>query len=144
MGVHPALLSESNRNQSGLSLIELAVVLAVLALLVAVVPGVIKQLFERNRPEVAAQGIALSLQRCALTAVETGISRVVEFTHTADSPGEPCLVLLPRDVPVNLPDPPVLMYLPDGSSTGMTIRVGSGEEIYTLDIDRLTGRVTWK
>ena len=126
---------------SGFTLIETIVVLTILGLALTIVIG-----FVPRRP--AAPGIvdvathmAEGMRMARARAIAE--NRAVVFAVLADGRGyridNTVFVVTP---PVSATGPALILFAPDGSASGGTVRVASGAEAKLVQVNWLTGRVT--
>lgn len=133
---------------SGFSLIELAVVLAILAIAAAVVaPGVARTADRvRARAEVGAvAGFLRSARALAVSGREPVEVRIDEtrgalvMTRAGHEPRAHATRALSR---LQMTGTPRVIFFPHGMSSGARLRVGApGSHGYVIAVDALTGRV---
>ncbi|GMU73786.1 MAG: type II secretion system protein GspH [Betaproteobacteria bacterium PRO3] len=138
----------------GMTMIEILVVLAIMAIGAAfVVPMVSGQGATTGELKSAARQIAAGLRLARSEAVtsrrETALTLDLEARsfHVANDARE---VALPRKVDLELftaqsdlvsDKRGAIRFFPDGGSNGGRVTVSSGERRYEVDVDWLTGRV---
>lgn len=139
---------------AGFTLIEMVVALTVLALVYAVAAPVAAPMFSRPRLEMATRDLVTALKEARSQAV-VGV-RDVRFTVDAaagnwrfgDRRGA-----ARRGVALSVEAPPLaggneaartIRFFADGGSTGGRIRLVSGPHRRRIDVDWLTGRVSWR
>jgi general secretion pathway protein H len=140
--------------RAGFTLIEMVVVLTVLALLYAVAAPAAAPFFGRPRLEMATRDLVTALKEARSQAV-VGL-RDVRFTVDAES-GDwrfgDRRGAARRGVSVSVEAPPLaggrgaapgIRFFADGGSTGGLIRLASGPHRRRIDVDWLTGRVSWR
>lgn len=152
-------------SESGFSLIELLVVLALIGMSVIVgYPAMIEWL-ERYQVRAAASEIASSIQLQRMRAVSQNVEFSIQFdpdnnTYALYQGGDPDTGLmldviprpLPRGVTFSGADDPIgtasdiIVFHPDGSlndstSNTDTISVGNDQAVFQVQFNRATGRV---
>ncbi|MSO92489.1 MAG: type II secretion system protein GspH [Rhodospirillales bacterium] len=149
-----ATIRRPRRGDTGFTLVELVVVLAVLALVyVVAVPPMLSQL-EGARLNAAVRALTGALKEARGQAIAT--ARDVRFT-IADGAGEwrfgERRGNAGRGVMLRVDVPPVgegenrihaIRFFPDGASTGGRIWATAGQDRWRIDVDWLTGRVSWR
>lgn len=146
--------AEAVRRPGGFTLLELLVVLAIAALLVALVPPMFARALPGAQLRSSVHSLAASLQHTRDLAIRLRAAQRLEL----DLDGR--IFAAPGGVPQRLPDgvrvelvtaaseltaggrAGGVRYFPDGSSTGGRITLSNGSKSYHLDIDWLTGRVS--
>lgn len=159
-----ALPASLGRPTRGFTLLELLVVLAIAALLVALVPPVVSTVLPGTRLKVAARELATDLRDARHQAIAR--NAVVGVTFRFDPPtyhvdganqrrapnGVRYMVvgdgsIRPARATASGHDPErdayTLRFFPDGSSTGVKIRVVGEQGAYTVDVGWLMGRVRY-
>lgn len=147
----PSLIGEPA--DSGYTLVELLVVLAVMALLVAAAPALINTMRPGVEAKAAARTLANDLRGVRAAAIVANSETwVVLDAENKRYEIEPSGVMrkLPRAVSLELRGPRgeesgkhiELRFFPDGSSTGGSIRIVSGNRQHWIVDHWLTGRIT--
>jgi len=132
--------------ESGFTIIELIVVLAVLAFAYALVAPSVAGLFDGPRFDGAVRDMVIALREARATAITT--SRDTRFAVAADrrswrSDGHAGAVA--EGVSLALEGPaasPEIVFFPDGSSTGGRVVLRSGGRARVVAVDWVSGRVT--
>ncbi len=141
------------RRTTGVSLLELMIVLTIMAIVAAlVVPmlgGGVSNTELRSAARQLASGLRLARSEALAQRRETFlVLDVAGRRFKVDQ--DPKEHALPRDVELklytaqkDLVDEKIgsIRFYPDGGSNGGRITVGSGERKYEIDVDWLTGRV---
>jgi len=140
-------------DQRGFTLLELMVVLAIIGLIVALVPGFMLRSQPRLDIAVAARAIANGLRQARSEAVAHNRAEVFALDvdarvfRTGDHPP----VRIDKSIPLSFQTARSevledgvgqIRFFPDGSSTGGLISVGQGEWQAQVRSDWLTGLVT--
>ena len=144
--------------QRGFTLIELIVVLAVAALLMAAVPGLFSAAYPGVELKSAARRTAATLRLARASAIRGGRESVLLVdlaAHRLELAGYRALTL-PAGVAVKLEtanrelidaQQGRIRFFPDGSSTGGRIILSRGHQGYQIGVTWLTGRIelaTWE
>jgi general secretion pathway protein H len=137
----------------GLSLLELLIVLALMAIIASVVipifgPGVSTTELKRSARELAA---GLRLARSQAIAQRTESLLELDVANRAFRvPPDPTVHSMPEGIQLKLYTAQrdlvseqlgAVRFFPDGGSNGGRITVAAGDRKYDVDIDWLTGRV---
>ena len=141
---------------TGFTLLELLVVLAIAAMLMALVPPVLSKAAPGVRAKAAARDMADTLRGARAVAVTRG--RPIDVRFDA---GEGEYVVsgsaaraLPQGLTLALPGPGdgataaatsphyTLRFQPDGSSNGLRAVLGSPGRYYRVEVSWLTGRIS--
>lgn len=153
-----------DRAARGFTVLELLVVLAIAALLVALVPPLVSAVVPGARLKVAARELAVDLRDARHRAIAR--NAVVGVTFRFDPPTYHVDGAPERRAPAGVSfvvageesaqisaveagrlgaarEAYTLRFFPDGSSTGATIRVVGAEGGYTVDVGWLMGRVRY-
>jgi general secretion pathway protein H len=144
------LSSATGSRDAGYTLIELLIVLSVMGLLLLAVPTLVSAGMPGTQAKTAAQTLASDMRAARMDAIFTGVPRSVvidaDGKHYAVHPG---LVL--RAMPDSVSIVPqstaardagtVLVFYPDGSSSGGVLRVGSDTHAHLVTDHALTGRI---
>jgi general secretion pathway protein H len=131
---------------AGFTLVELLVVLAIIGLLIAAAPFLMRSAMPGARSLAAARTLAQDLRQTRGQAIASGNATAVRFDSTKQTyllePGDRSHTL-PRTVRFSLPARAAAQigFYPDGSSNGGTVFVGEGALRHRVSIDWLTGRI---
>lgn len=141
-----------NRRSSGMTLLELLVVIAMMALLAGFFPLAIERMIPARRLTATAQALAVHLRDLQSQAAFAGR----QLSLTLDSSGyslqqgstdRGLQIQFPKDFAVTLmtgddsqPGHTLVMY-PDGSSSGGEFDLRVAERLATVSVSRVTGRV---
>lgn len=142
------------RGEEGFTVIELIVVLAVLALAYALVAPSITAMLDRPRLDNAARAVAVSLREARATAINT--FHDTRFTVAPDrrswqASGKTGTVAEGVDLFLERPardgdrgagHARVIVFFPDGSSTGGRILLKSSGRTRVVAVEWLSGRVS--
>jgi len=146
----------ARRHSAGFTLVELLVVLAMIALLVALVRPLYSTAVPGARVRTEILDLAMSLRQSRNRAISDGKMIAVEFdteharyaigSDITELPASTQLFAAQRGMnPIELlatHDPIVrLEFHPDGSSTGASVELRNKSASWQLDVDWLTGRV---
>jgi general secretion pathway protein H len=138
----------------GVTLLELIIVLALIALLLAVVPPLISGGAASAQLKAGARQLAAGLRRVRSTAITLQREAVLNLDvdeHSFKMTGDERQYPLPKDVELSLytaeselagESVGAIRFFPDGSSTGGRITLAAGERHFLVDVDWLTGRVS--
>ena len=147
-------LNLTARRLSGVTLLELLVVLTLMAFVVAVVlptlgGGVSTAALKSAAREVAAglryargQAIAQRSEALLVLDVEARTFTLPPDTHLHRLPERLELKLYTAQRDIVGDKIGAIRFFPDGGSTGGRITLAAGERKYDVDVDWLTGRVT--
>ena len=133
-------------SQSGFTLTELLVVLAIIGLLTAAVPVLLQSAMPGARSLAAARTLAGDLRAARGRAIARGGATVMRFdvarqTYVVDPDHR--AHSLPGAIPFTLQGTAKqIEFYADGSSTGGVVFVGEGSLRHRVATDWLTGRVT--
>lgn len=146
----------ARRHSTGFTLVELLVVLAIIALLVALVRPLYSAAVPGARVRTEILDLAMSLRQSRNRAISGGKIIAVEFdTEHARYAIGPDITELPASTrlfaaqrsmnPAQLiaTDDPIvrLEFHPDGSSTGASVELRNTSASWQLEVDWLTGRI---
>lgn len=144
----------TGRTQGGFTLLEMLVVIVLIAVAVGLVSYGITRGLDNVRAREAARTLALTLRGARTQAMTSGQPASVNFDlaarHYLPPPGH--LQPLPDGMNVQLTTAQVLrqgqradvVFFPDGSSTGGSIRLSKDRRTWRVDIAWLTGDVRWQ
>lgn len=140
--------------QKGFTLIELLVVLAVLALLLAAVPPLLPEAIDsvrlRNAQRDLITGLRYARNRAASSQqamtldlnVRDGTMTVAGRRHDLSLPDDVELTLVTARREQLSAHEGTIRFYPDGSSIGGQVHMRRGEQVFVIDVNWLTGRVT--
>jgi len=146
----------TRRHSAGFTLVELLVVLAMIALLVALARPMYSAAVPGARLRAEILDLAMSLRQSRNRAISSGKIITVEFDtgqaryaigpDVVELPASTRLFALQRGInPVQAiaTDDPIvrLEFHPDGSSTGASVELRNASTSWQLDVDWLTGRI---
>ena len=141
-------------NNSGFTLVELLVVLAVLALALAVVPPSLTGAIDSARFKNAQRDLVSALRYTRSRAVNSQQAASVEINvkqGTMQVAGRQRNLSIPDDVALTLVTAQreqlsafegAIRFYPDGSSTGGQVRFSRDDQIWSINVDWLTGRIS--
>jgi len=143
----------SDLRQRGFTLLELLVVLAIAASLVAITPPLFSSVFPGLQLKSAARELAAAFRfahgRAIVQQAESAVTIDVEG-RTYQVSGRSGSRQLPKHIDISLftalseqtdASTGAIRFYPDGSSTGGGVTLSYGERSYRINIDWLTGRV---
>ena len=146
----------ARHHSAGFTLVELLVVLAMIALLVALARPMYSAAVPGARVRGEILDLAMSLRQSRNRAISSGKIIAVEFdTEQARYAIGPHIVVLPGSTrlfaqqrginpiqAISTDDPIIrLEFHPDGSSTGASVELRNASASWQLDVDWLTGRI---
>ena len=149
----PAQYSSSVAN-NGFTLVELLVVLAILALLLAVVPPVLPHAIDGAQVRSAertlisslrfARSRAISLQQAVTVAINVKERKIKVAGKQRDLslPDDVALTLVTAQQERLSTHEGTIRFYPDGSATGGQVRLRRGDRVSSVDVNWLTGRVS--
>ena len=141
-------------NSSGFTLVELLVVLAVLALALAVVPPSLTGAIDSARFKSAQRDLVSALRYARSRAVNSQQAASVDINvkqGTMQVAGRQRTLSVPDDVALTLVTAQreqlsayegAIRFYPDGSSTGGQVRFSRDGQVWSIDVDWLTGRTS--
>lgn len=141
-------------NNAGFTLVELLVVLAVLALALAVVPPSLTGAIDSARFKSTERDLVSALRYARSRAVNSQQAATVDINVKQGKmqvAGRQRALSIPDDVALTLVTAQreqlseyegSIRFYPDGSSTGGQVRFSRGEQVWSIDVDWLTGRVS--
>jgi general secretion pathway protein H len=130
------------RAEGGFSLLEMLLVLAILALAATIVVPRLGAGLPGARAELAARLVANAVDELRSLAIRENRAETLRIASGGRelSPGRGLAIALPAGTTATL-DRESLRFLPDGRTSGGTIRVRGGGREILLDVDWLTGLV---
>jgi len=137
----------TRRKACGFTLLELLVVLAIAGMLMALVPPVVSAVVPGTRVKVAARDLAATLREARNLAVMRSTTIDVQFDAETQTyvvaGGKPEALPYGAAITIAADETPyTLRFYADGSSNGMTARLGPETGGYIVSVDWLMGRVT--
>ena len=141
-------------NNSGFTLVELLVVLAILALALAVVPPSLTGAIDSARFKSAQRDLVSALRYTRSRAVNSQQAASVEINvkqGTMQVAGKQRTLPIPDDVALTLVTAQreqlsafegAIRFYPDGSSTGGQVRFSKDDQVWSINVDWLTGRIS--
>lgn len=152
MPLNTPVIASSQPGQSGFSLVELLVVLAIAALMMTMVPSLFSASFPGLEMKSVARRTAATLRLARESAIRQGTDTellVDVDAHRLELQGYRSLSL-PKRLTIILDAASremqddqrgVIRFFPDGSSTGGRIIVANGDHGYQIGVTWLTGRI---
>lgn len=130
----------------GFTLLELLVVLVIAGMLMALVPPVVSAVVPGTRAKVAARDLAATLRYARNLAVIRSTTIDVQFDTSKQTyviangkpetpPHGAAITIVGNETPYTL------RFYADGSSNGITARLGAEDGGYIVSVDWLMGRV---
>ena len=141
-------------NNFGFTLVELLVVLAVLALALAVVSPSLTGAIDSVRFKSAQRDLVSALRYARSRAVNSQQATSVEINvkqGTMQVAGKQRTLSVPDDVVLTLVTAQreqlsayegAIRFYPDGSSTGGQVRFSQDDQVWSISVDWLTGRIS--
>ena len=141
-------------SDSGFTLVELLVVLAVLALVLAVVPPLLPDAIDSARLRNAQRDLVSGLRHARSLAVNSqqavtldlnvrdGTMTVAGKRRDLSVPDGVSLTLVTAQQEQVSEREGAIRFYPDGSSTGGRVRFQRGDQVSSIDVNWLTGRVS--
>jgi general secretion pathway protein H len=129
-------------SRAGFTLIETIVVLVILGLALSVVAGFLPRRNTTLELSAATERIGGALRLARSRAMVE--ARPVPFAVARDGHGfrlDNAIVALGPSVAVFMPEPRVILFAPDGSTSGGSIRIVMNGQERLIRVDWLTGRV---
>ncbi len=131
-------------DDAGFTLVEMLVVLAIIGLVFAATPAILRTVLPGIRTLAAARALAQDLRGLRGEAIAGGTRAAVRFdarSQSYEAGGR--THRLPGGVPFALPTATEnIDFHADGSSSGGTVFVGEAGARHRVSVDWLTGRVT--
>lgn len=139
---------------SGFTLLELLVVLAILALLLAVIPPMLPNAIDGAQIRSTQRELISSLRYAKNTAITTSedVSFILDVKENSFSINDKKRQLsLPANAELKLTTAKsaqlsetagAILFYSDGSSTGGQIKLSQGEAVTYIDVDWLTGKIS--
>lgn len=141
-------------NNSGFTLVELLVVLAILALALTVVPPSLTGAIDSARFNSTQRDLVSALRYARSRAVNSQQATSVDINvkqGTMQVAGRQRTLSIPDGVALTLVTAQreqlsayegAIRFYPDGSSTGGQVRFRQNDWVWSIDVDWLTGRVS--
>ena len=141
-------------SDSGFTLVELLVVLAVLALVLAVVPPSLTGVIDNARFKNSQRDLVSALRHARSRAINSQQAVTVDINvkqGTVQVDGRQRTLSIPDDVALTLVTAEreqlseyegTIRFYPDGSSTGGQVRFRQEDRTWSIDVEWLTGRVS--
>ncbi|MYH70391.1 MAG: prepilin-type N-terminal cleavage/methylation domain-containing protein [Gammaproteobacteria bacterium] len=149
----PAAMPGATARQ-GFSLLELLLVLIILSLLLGLTAPLLTHALDGARLKRAQREIISALRFSRTRAIntqqvvifslhtDTGVMRTGEEERHVSFPGDATLsIQVPPAEQLSAHEHAVRLY-PDGSATDMTLSFQRGEQVFGIEVDALTGRVS--
>jgi prepilin-type N-terminal cleavage/methylation domain-containing protein len=133
------------RGEKGITLIEIAVVLAIVAIMAVFMAPAIGEWFDNFRIRQTARDISSTLQQAKMQTISTKTTNSVDFsttnnTYTLQPEGK--VAQVPRGVNIDSVTAATISFSPNGTSTTGTITINNAEgKEYQIDINAV-GRVS--
>lgn len=154
MEVRPPATMPGATARQGFSLLELLLVLIILSLLLGLTAPLLTHALDGARLKRAQREIVAALRFSRTRAINT--QRVVIFSLDADigvmrTGEDERRITLPEDAILSIQVPlseqlsaqqHAVRFYPDGSATDMTLSFQRGEQVFRIEVDALTGRVS--
>ena len=141
-------------SESGFTLVELLVALAILALVLAVVPPLLPDVIDSARLRNAQRDLVSGLRYARSQAVNsqqavtvginvgTGTMQVLDRRRNLSIPDGVSLTLVTAQQEQVSEREGAIRFYPDGSSTGGRVSFRQGDRVSLIDVNWLTGRVS--
>lgn len=139
--------------QSGFTLIEMLLVMAIVGLILAVAPPLLSAALPGLQLKGSARELMAALRQVRSRAVVQGSEAVLELDveeHVARVTGDTHRIRLPKAIDITLVTAHRelddvqrgrIRFYPDGTSTGGRLILRYGTSGYQVDVDWLTGRI---
>ena len=144
----------STGSDAGFTLLELLVALAILALALAVIPPSLSGAIDGARFKSTQRDLVSALRHARSRAVNTQQAASVDINvkqGTLQVAGRQRTLSIPDDVALTLVTAQreqlsayegAIRFYPDGSSTGGQVRFSRDDQVWSINVDWLTGRVS--
>lgn len=141
-------------SRRGFTLLELLVVLALIGMMLTLAPPLFSNAFKGAEAKSAVRQLASALRQTRAAAVSTQRETTLivdvgaRYFHGDDGrrsrslPEHAAVTLTTADSERISEHAGAIRFFPDGSSTGGRILLQSDNQLFTIEIDWLTGRIT--